>query len=149
MVPMPDRAANPVVKKRTFSFDTKNGAWTVNGEFFNPSKISTYPVEGTAEEWTFTSGGGWSHPVHIHHEEFQIISRNGSYPALDDLSRKDVVRIGQAAQGTSGTGKVTFYMQFRDWYGDYPVHCHNVVHEDHAMMARWKIVPASDPNAGK
>jgi FtsP/CotA-like multicopper oxidase with cupredoxin domain len=149
MVPMPNRAANPVVKKRTFSFDTKNGSWTVNGEFFNPSKISAYPVEGTAEEWTLTSGGGWSHPVHIHHEEFQILSRNGSNPALDDMSRKDVVRIGQAAQGTSGTGKITFYMQFRDWYGDYPMHCHNVVHEDHAMMIRWKLVPATDPNAGK
>lgn len=149
MVPMPNRAANKVVRKRTLSFDTKNGAWTVNGEFFNPSKISAYPVEGTAEEWTFTSGGGWSHPVHIHHEEFQIISRNGGNPALDDLSRKDVVRIGQAAQGTAGTGSVTFYMQFRDWVGDYPVHCHNVVHEDHAMMIRFKIVKSDDPNAGK
>lgn len=150
MVPLPNRAANPVVKKRSFSFDTSNGAWTVNGEFFNPSKISAYPVEGTAEEWTITSGGGWAHPVHIHHEEFQILSRNGKVPtALDDLSRKDVVRIGQAAQGTSGTSSLTFYMQFRDWYGDYPMHCHNVVHEDHAMMVRWKIVPSDDPNAGK
>jgi FtsP/CotA-like multicopper oxidase with cupredoxin domain len=149
MVPMPDRTLNKVVKKRSFSFDTKNGAWVVNGEFFNPSKISAYPVEGTAEEWTFTSGGGWSHPVHIHHEEFQVLTRNGGAPALDDMSRKDVVRVGQAAQGTAGTGKVTFYMQFRDWVGDYPMHCHNVVHEDHAMMVRWKIVKPDDPNAGK
>jgi FtsP/CotA-like multicopper oxidase with cupredoxin domain len=149
MVPMPDRTANPAKVKRTFSFDTKNGAWAVNGNFFNPSTISAYPEEGTAEEWTFKSGGGWSHPVHIHHEEFQILSRNGGPPAIDDLSRKDVVRVGNAAQGTSGTGSVTFYMQFRDWYGDYPMHCHNVVHEDHAMMIRWKIVPSTDPNAGK
>ncbi len=149
MVPMPDRAANPVKVKRNFSFDTKNGAWVVNGNFFNPTVISAYPVEGTAEQWTLTSGGGWSHPVHIHHEEFQILNRNGAAPAIDDLSRKDVTRIGQAAQGTAGTGSVTFYMQFRDWYGDYPMHCHNVVHEDHAMMIRFKIVPPTDPNAGK
>jgi len=25
------------------------------------------------------------------------------------------------------------------------MHCHNVVHEDHAMMATWNIMP--DPNA--
>jgi FtsP/CotA-like multicopper oxidase with cupredoxin domain len=149
MVPMPNRSANPVVKKRTFSFDTKNGAWTVNGELFNPSKISAYPVEGTAEEWTFTSGGGWAHPIHTHHEEFQVISRDGGNPALDDKSRKDVVRIGKAAQGTSNTGKLTVYMQFRDWVGDYPLHCHNVVHEDHGMMVRWKLVSPTDPNAGK
>ncbi len=149
MVPMPKRAANPVVKKRTWSFDTSNGAWTVNGELFNPSKISAYPVEGTAEEWTFTSGGGWAHPIHVHHEEFQVISRDGKYPALDDLSRKDVVRIGKKVSGGSNTGKLTMYMQFRDWVGDYPMHCHNVVHEDHGMMVRFKIVKADDPNAGK
>ena len=105
---MPNRAANPVKVKRSFSFDTKQGAWTVNGQFFNPSKISAYPEEGTAEEWTLTSGGGWSHPVHIHHEEFQILNRNGNAPAIDDLSRKDVVRIGQAAQGTAGTSQCDF-----------------------------------------
>jgi FtsP/CotA-like multicopper oxidase with cupredoxin domain len=149
MVPMPNKTANPVKVKRSFSFDTSNGAWVVNNQFFNPAVISAYPVMGTAEEWTLTSGGGWSHPVHIHHEEFQITKRNGGAPALDDQSRKDVVRIGQAAQGTTGTSSVTLYMQFRDWYGDYPMHCHNVVHEDHAMMIRWKIVTPDDPNAGK
>jgi FtsP/CotA-like multicopper oxidase with cupredoxin domain len=160
MVPMPNRAANPVKVKRKFEFGTSNGAWVVNGQFFNPSVISAYPVEGTAEEWTITSGGGWAHPVHIHHEEFQILSRNGTliptplltsnpFPTSDDISRKDVVRIGDAAQSTSGTSTLTFRMQFRDWYGDYPMHCHNVVHEDHAMMIRFRIVPPTDPNAGK
>ena len=149
MVPMPNRTVNPVKKKRTFKFGTSNGAWTVNGELFNPSKISAYPVEGTAEEWTFESGGGWGHPIHTHHEEFQVISRNGGSPALDDLSRKDVVRIGQGAQGTSNTGKLTMCMQFRDWVGDYPMHCHNVVHEDHGMMVRFKIVSPYDKDAGK
>lgn len=149
MVPMPNRAANPVVRKRNWSFDTSNGAWTVNGQLFDPTVISAYPVEGTAEEWTFRSGGGWGHPIHTHHEEFQVISRNDKFPAEDDLSRKDVVRIGEGAQGTAGTGKLTMYMEFRDWYGDYPMHCHNVVHEDHSMMIRFKIVPSDDPNAGK
>jgi FtsP/CotA-like multicopper oxidase with cupredoxin domain len=31
-------------------------------------------------------------------------------------------------------------MRFRDYKGIYPMHCHNVVHEDHGMMAMWKIV---------
>ncbi len=149
MIPMPDKTKNLVKVKRKFDFGTSNGAWTVNSQFFNPTIISAYPAEGTAEEWTITSGGGWAHPVHIHHEEFQVTSRNGKTPAIDDLSRKDVVRIGDAAQGTAGTSSLTFYMQFRDWYGDYPMHCHNVVHEDHGMMIRFKIVPPTDPNAGK
>ncbi len=150
MVPFPDRTKNPIKIKRKFDFGTSNGAWVVNGQFFNPTVISAYPIEGSQEEWTLTSPGGWSHPVHIHHEEFQITKRNGNAPtALDDLSRKDVVRIGDAAQGTTGSTSITFNMQFRDWVGDYPMHCHNVVHEDHAMMIRFKIVPPTDPNAGK
>ncbi|MEI6336140.1 MAG: multicopper oxidase domain-containing protein, partial [Methylococcaceae bacterium] len=149
MVPMPDRTKNPIKIRRKFDFGTSNGAWNVNGKFFNPTIVSAYPIEGSQEEWTLTSPGGWSHPVHIHHEEFEIINRDGKAPAIDDLSRKDVVRIGDGAQGATGTTSITFRMQFRDWVGDYPMHCHNVVHEDHAMMIRFKIVPPTDPNAGK
>jgi FtsP/CotA-like multicopper oxidase with cupredoxin domain len=150
MVPFPDRSKNPVKIKRKFDFGTKNGAWVVNGNIFSPNLISAYPIEGSQEEWTLTSGGGWGHPLHIHHEEFQITQRNGAKPtALDDLSRKDVVRIGDASQGTKNTSSLTFTMQFRDWCGDYPMHCHNTVHEDHGMMIRFKIVPPTDPNAGK
>jgi FtsP/CotA-like multicopper oxidase with cupredoxin domain len=31
------------------------------------------------------------------------------------------------------------YIKFRDWLGKYPMHCHNLIHEDHAMMVRWDI----------
>ena len=31
-------------------------------------------------------------------------------------------------------------MRFRDFTGKYPIHCHNTVHEDHAMMLRWEVV---------
>ena len=31
------------------------------------------------------------------------------------------------------------YMRFREMKGHYVMHCHNVVHEDHAMMIRWDI----------
>jgi FtsP/CotA-like multicopper oxidase with cupredoxin domain len=32
------------------------------------------------------------------------------------------------------------FMRFRDMKGRYVMHCHNVVHEDRAMMVRWDIV---------
>jgi hypothetical protein len=31
-------------------------------------------------------------------------------------------------------------MVWPDFLGKYVMHCHNVVHEDHAMMIRWDIV---------
>jgi len=40
--------------------------------------------------------------------------------------------------------RVELFFRFRDWVGRYPLHCHNVIHEDHAMMLRWEI----DPNGG-
>ena len=112
------------------------------GLFFDPNTITAFPVANTAEKWSLTSGGGWGHPVHVHFEEFQVLSRNGSASLIaDDIGRKYVVRIGQASQGTAGTSSLDWYMQFRDWSGDYPIHCHNVVHEDHAMMTRFMIMP--------
>ena len=94
--------------------------------------------EGTAEVWTHKNGGGsWSHPMHVHYEEGRILSYNGA--AQPDPTkpleggRKDVYRIDPSAT-------VKTAMRFRDYKGIYPMHCHNVVHEDHGMMAMFKIV---------
>ena len=35
---------------------------------------------------------------------------------------------------------VIVYRSFRDFKGDYVAHCHNLAHEDHAMMFGWSIV---------
>jgi FtsP/CotA-like multicopper oxidase with cupredoxin domain len=56
-----------------------------------------------------------------------------------NLSRKDVVRLVP-------DGNVNLFFRFRDWLGRYPMHCHNVIHEDHAMMLRWDIAPTGDNN---
>jgi FtsP/CotA-like multicopper oxidase with cupredoxin domain len=32
-------------------------------------------------------------------------------------------------------------LRFSDFVGKYIMHCHNTVHEDHAMMVRWDVVP--------
>jgi hypothetical protein len=36
--------------------------------------------------------------------------------------------------------EIKVYMKWDDFLGKYILHCHNVVHEDHAMMIRWDIV---------
>ena len=38
------------------------------------------------------------------------------------------------------------FFRFRDFTGKYPFHCHNVVHEDHAMMLLWEIVEGAGDN---
>jgi FtsP/CotA-like multicopper oxidase with cupredoxin domain len=91
-------------------------------------------------------GGGWDHPIHIHFEEAQTIGRVGppspggitgpngvsGVPPWEALGRKDVWRLRPG-------GSVTVRIQFREFAGTYVEHCHNTVHEDHAMLLRWDI----------
>lgn len=36
--------------------------------------------------------------------------------------------------------EVKLFMRWKDFLGKHVMHCHNVVHEDHAMMIRWDIM---------
>src|SRR5499427_3801102 len=141
LLALPNRRAT--VQSRRWDFGRSGGEWVINGELFDPDVIRAFPKQNTAELWTFTGGNGWQHPVHVHFEEFQILSRNGKTQAvpIDEQARKDIIRIGDSAVGTDNTGEAQIFIQFRDFVGDYPLHCHNVVHEDHAMMVRFEIVP--------
>ena len=124
-----------VVATRTWRFERKNGAWAINGKFFNVNEVRATPRRGTAEVWVLQNNSGdWQHPIHIHFEEHRILSRNGVSPPPEEVARKDVVRL-------QGNEEVRIFLRFRDFLGRYPMHCHNVVHEDHAMMLRWDIVP--------
>ena len=71
--------------------------------------------------------------MHIHYEEHRYLSINRAAPAPIEAGRKDVIHLEANMQ-------TELYMRFRDYKGIYPMHCHNVVHEDHAMMVMWKIV---------
>jgi manganese oxidase len=128
---------------RTFEFahgGASNGVlpWVIktNGLALDAdmNQISASPPQGSSEVWTLQGGGGWDHPVHIHFEEGQILSRNGSaanVPAWEK-GRKDVYRLHPG-------GSVTIQLKFRDFFGTYMEHCHNTMHEDNAMLLRWDI----------
>ncbi len=131
--PLP-KIDQPIANNRTWKFERGGGEWLVNGQPFNRDVVSAEIPEGTAEHWTIINGGGsWLHPVHIHYEEHRYLSVNRLPPAPTEVGRKDVIRLDPNMQ-------TEIYMRFRDYKGIYPMHCHNVVHEDHAMMVMWKIV---------
>lgn len=129
---------------RTFKFDRLNGQWSINGQFMDcgigPSGFSEsyrFAVrQNSSEQWLLTNlTGDWTHPIHVHLEEHRILSRNRSAPTVAaDRGRKDVTQVHP-------NERVQLFFRFRDWLGKYPIHCHNVVHEDHAMMALWHVVP--------
>jgi len=131
--PLPVIDPSKAVKTRQWVFKNEDDAWEINGKFFDLTRTDANPKQNTGEIWVLQNDGGeWSHPIHIHFEEFRILSRNGRPPDPWEAGRKDVVRLGPDDQ-------VKVYLQFRDFAGQYPIHCHNTVHEDHAMMARWVL----------
>ena len=89
--------------------------------------------------------GGWWHPIHIHHEFMRVLKRNGELPfdgtgndfgqslERDGLARKDTIVLGPNSE-------VELFAKFRDYTGPFVFHCHNLEHEDHAMMARFDVV---------
>ncbi len=137
-----------VVAERIFRFSRSNGAWVINDKFFDPRRSRAQIQRGTAEIWEFRNNdNGWQHPIHIHLEECHILSRDGSPPPAWERGRKDVVILG-------GRERVRVFIRFRDFpepgflhpnpvrqpdIGRYPLHCHNLTHEDHAMMLRWDV----------
>jgi FtsP/CotA-like multicopper oxidase with cupredoxin domain len=153
LIPNPDLSGIPVARERHFEFkrsalqtifseSSAGGPWgirTGGGETLaaNFGRISAAPKMGTREIWTLENGGGgWDHPIHIHFEEGQILSRDGSASRVPawERGRKDVYRLREG-----GTVKIT--MQFRDFAGTFMEHCHNTTHEDSAMLLRWDIDP--------
>ena len=128
---------------RTFEFVRKNGQWQINGQGADCSltKGIRFTVQrNSSERWILRNGGGgWQHPIHIHMEEFQILKRNGVAPPRVEHSRKDVVRL-------DFNEEVEIFFRFRDFRGDWPMHCHNTVHEDHNMMLLWAVQDEGDTN---
>ena len=127
--------------------------WLINGVPFDPATVATslknkagktplaQQKKGSFNLWEIRNGGGgWVHPFHLHMEEHRIVMRNGkdvtkadpSHP--EDVSREDLVALDPSES-------VIVYRGFRDFVGPYVAHCHNLAHEDHAMMFGWEITP--------
>jgi FtsP/CotA-like multicopper oxidase with cupredoxin domain len=122
-----------VVKTRSWEFDKTNEVWTVNGKLFDVEHPAATVKRGSAEIWVLKGKGSWHHPVHIHLEEFRILTRNGKAPPAHERGRKDVVVLDPGEE-------VRVFIRFRDFVGKYMMHCHNLTHEDHSMMVRFDVV---------
>jgi FtsP/CotA-like multicopper oxidase with cupredoxin domain len=129
--------------------------WLINGLPFDPFNIlnslknpagnspPATPKKDSFGVWEIRNGGGgWVHPVHLHMEEHRVLMRNGKsilpnnpdpgHP--DDISMEDLTALDPSES-------VIIYRGFRNFVGPYVVHCHNLMHEDHAMMFAWSIIP--------
>jgi FtsP/CotA-like multicopper oxidase with cupredoxin domain len=140
-------------------FEVKRGSaggeleWLINGKPFDPQHVlkslqnpaGNTPAASMRKNsfalWELRNGGGgWVHPMHLHMEEHRTVMRNGRDVTLkadaghpDDVSREDLAALDPGES-------VIVYRGFRDFTGPYVAHCHNLQHEDHAMMFGWEVV---------
>jgi FtsP/CotA-like multicopper oxidase with cupredoxin domain len=156
--PLPSNWQTMLDNRLIFEVERGSGGgeteWLINGTPFTPNTVATslknragrsplaQQKKGSYNLWEIRNGGGgWVHPFHLHMEEHRVVMRNGrdvtrggdkGHP--DDVSREDLVALDPGES-------TIIYRGFRDFVGPYVAHCHNLAHEDHAMMFGWEITP--------
>ncbi len=172
LLPRPSMTAADLAGARHHTYDfvrgsgADNSPWTVKVDGNGAHGADTRRVsvatsladvdpagQGRVQIWHIkNSSGGWSHPVHVHFEEGQILSRGGKAPPIwEKYARKDLYRVGPEADST---GSVDLAIRVREFGGTYVEHCHNTTHEDNAMLIRWdsekpgqtKLMPTPAPS---
>ena len=123
----------------TFSFQQGGDAqWTINGIAFSDvnNRVLAKPPQGAVELWELRHESGPSvHPVHIHLVNLQVVSRTGGSRGVlpyESAGLKDTVLLEPGE-----TVRVLAF--YGPWDGVYMFHCHNLIHEDHSMMATMNI----------
>ncbi|MEU7862397.1 multicopper oxidase domain-containing protein [Nonomuraea sp. NPDC049141] len=71
--------------------------------------------------------------MHLHLAAFQVLSRNGRPPAPTDAGWKDTVDVHPYEV-------VDVLVRFEGYRGRYLMHCHNLEHEDMAMMTDFEVI---------
>jgi FtsP/CotA-like multicopper oxidase with cupredoxin domain len=128
-------------RRRRFVFNRTEGDFAINnilaGNLAAPVAV---PTLGAPEIWHLENkSGGWAHPIHVHLDFMRVLTRNGELPPLDErdgMARRDTVVLGP-------NDEVEVFLRFHDFTGPFVFHCHNLEHEDMAMMGRFDTVSAT------
>jgi spore coat protein A, manganese oxidase len=105
--------------------------WMINGEPFDLERIDARPHLGSTEIWQLITDT--HHPIHLHLAHFQVLNRNGRGPGPYDAGWKDTIDL-------PGGELSEIMVRFTGFRGRYVFHCHNLEHEDMAMMANFQVV---------
>ena len=105
--------------------------------------ITEFPTLGSREIWEFENPTNSMHPMHVHLVKFQVLDKvdinTGQLIPLEPWENgtwKDTVRAPPHS-------RVRVIMDFEDYPGRFPYHCHILDHEDHEMMRQFQAT--NDP----
>ena len=142
---------------RVITLEMARGSWRLNGRTFEMEAVADDEkvTFGTTELWEFANvgggmggmmgggnGGGLAHPMHMHGQQFQILSRT-----VDDAGRTawESINEGHVDEGWKDTvlvmpgERVQVLRRFTSFPGLFLYHCHNLEHEDMGMMRNFSI----------
>ncbi len=139
-----DRPKTPNIRTWEFraGFSFSEGpppiVWTINGKRFDPDRSDAKVPLGEIELWRFRNEAplrflGRPHNAHVHLAHFQILERNGKQPLPHERGWKDTVALEKGEEALA-------MLRFEQFRGRYMLHCHNLEHEDHAMMSRFDVI---------
>ncbi|GIH20042.1 multicopper oxidase family protein [Rugosimonospora africana] len=120
----PDRASGT----RAMRF-SGGDPWEINNKPFDLHRVDANPKLGATEIWKISTSA--HHPVHLHLVQFKIIARTGGLRPTDG-GWKDTFDLAPGEDGQ-------VLARFTEYPGVYVFHCHNLEHEDMAMMANVAV----------
>ena len=137
LVPWEELGAPLVTRDFTLnrlSIDNKL-TWVINGEGYDtPGRAVPQPKLDSIEHWRFINPTNHPHPMHLHLVQFQVVNIDGEPQDPSDFGWKDTVVVPPGSE-------VTVAAKFGSFLGKYVFHCHNLEHEDFAMMGEFEVVP--------
>ncbi|MFD4867505.1 multicopper oxidase family protein [Streptomyces sp. NPDC058412] len=137
--PYEDLSHAKIADRKTIAY-TENAAGTeffINGKMFDPNRIDFTSRLNTVEEWTVQNNTDEQHSFHVHTNQFQLMSINGT-PVNPANGWYDTVTVPVR-------GSVVVRTKFLDFTGRTVLHCHILNHENMGMMAVLDIVPPGAP----
>jgi spore coat protein A, manganese oxidase len=112
--------------------------WRINGKMFDPKRTDFTVHLNSTEKWKIVNNSSMTHYFHIHEEQWRTISRYHDHKPVpvpaDELGLQDTWRLDPG-------DTVVVEGTFTDYTGTFMVHCHMLDHEDHGLMAQFKVVP--------
>lgn len=114
-------------------------------------RITEKPHVGATEIWSFMNTTGFTHPMHIHLIQFQILDRqpfdlerynqDGQIIYTGPPKRPRANEQGWKDTVAAPSGEITRVIaRFAPHTGHYVWHCHILEHEDHDMMRPFKVI---------
>lgn len=83
-----------------------------------------------------------AHPIHLHGQQFQVLSRSVSAGTEDDYATVSEGFINSGLKDTvlvMPNETIRIIKPFQDFKGLFMYHCHNLEHEDMGMMRDFSV----------